>query len=147
MAFLWRYCCCSSNLDRVVVHYYCVQATATEQDVKSGRAWATQVHNESGTKRVIVTKPLPGDRWLQYLVNAGCRVEVSQHPDIILSNATIKQLIGSKCDGVIGQLTEVGQRPPCGAAAARMHACAYHNLYNGRAHAKCTHGCNKIQRA
>jgi len=35
------------------------------------------------------------------------RVEVSQHPDIILDNATIKQLIGNKCDGVIGQLTEV----------------------------------------
>lgn len=25
----------------------------------------------------------------------------------ILSNATIKELIGDKCDGVIGQLTEV----------------------------------------
>jgi hydroxypyruvate reductase 1 len=37
------------------------------------------------------------------------RVEVSQHPDIILSNATIKQLIGDKCDGVIGQLTEVSR--------------------------------------
>jgi hypothetical protein len=35
------------------------------------------------------------------------RVEVSQHPDIILDNATIKKLIGDKCDGVIGQLTEV----------------------------------------
>lgn len=38
------------------------------------------------------------------------RVEVSQHPDIILNNATIKQLIGDKCDGVIGQLTEVRKR-------------------------------------
>lgn len=57
---------------------------------------------------MVVTKTLPGERWLQFLINAGCRVEVSQHPDIILSNATIKQLIGTKCDGVIGQLTEVG---------------------------------------
>jgi hypothetical protein len=32
---------------------------------------------------------------------------VSQHPDIILDNATVKKLIGDKCDGVIGQLTEV----------------------------------------
>jgi hypothetical protein len=66
-----------------------------------------QVHNESGSKRVIVTKSLPGERWLQFLTNAGCRVEVSKHPDIILDNATIKKFIGSKCDGVIGQLTEV----------------------------------------
>jgi hypothetical protein len=36
--------------------------------------------------------------------------QVSQHPDIILDNATIKKLIGDKCDGVIGQLTEVGVR-------------------------------------
>lgn len=56
---------------------------------------------------MIVTKELPGQRWLDILVAAGCRVEVSKHPDIILNNATIKQLIGSKCDGVIGQLTEV----------------------------------------
>jgi hypothetical protein len=37
-----------------------------------------------------------------------CCHQVSQHPDIILDNATIKKLIGDKCDGVIGQLTEVG---------------------------------------
>ncbi len=68
-----------------------------------------QVHNESGSKRVVVTKELPGDRWLQILNNAGCRVEVCKHPDVILSNNTIQKLIGSKCDGVIGQLTEVGR--------------------------------------
>lgn len=66
-----------------------------------------QVHNEGGSKRVVVTKALPGDRWLQILTAADCRVEVSQHPDIIQDNTTIKKLIGSKCDGVIGQLTEV----------------------------------------
>jgi hydroxypyruvate reductase 1 len=64
------------------------------------------VHNEKGDKRVIVTKDLPGGRWLEILLAANCRVEVSTHPDVILSNATIKQLMGSKCDGVIGQLTE-----------------------------------------
>jgi hydroxypyruvate reductase 1 len=57
---------------------------------------------------VVVTKPLPGDRWLQILTAADCRVEVSQCPDVIQDNATVKKLIGSKCDGVIGQLTEVG---------------------------------------
>ncbi len=71
------------------------------------------MHNEGGSKRVIVTKELPGERWLQILVQAGIRVEVSKHPDIILSNATIKQFIGSKCDGVIGQLTEVCARARC----------------------------------
>ena len=70
--------------------------------------WDGQVHNEGGKFRVVVTKDLPGDRWLQILTQGGCRVEVSKHHDTILSNATIKKLIGSKCDGVIGQLTEVG---------------------------------------
>lgn len=66
-----------------------------------------QVHNEGGSKRVVVTKELPGERWLEILTAADCRVEVSQHPDIILDNATVKKLIGDECDGVIGQLTEV----------------------------------------
>ncbi len=65
------------------------------------------MHNEGGDKRVLVTKALPGQRWLDILTAAGCRVEVCTHPDIILSNDTIKRLIGDKCDGVIGQLTEV----------------------------------------
>ena len=56
---------------------------------------------------MVVTKPLPGERWLQILTSAGCRVEVSQHEDTILSNSLVKQLIGDRCDGVIGQLTEV----------------------------------------
>ncbi len=34
-------------------------------------------------------------------------MEVSADPDTILSNAKIRALIGDKCDGVIGQLTEV----------------------------------------
>ena len=54
-----------------------------------------------------MTKPLPGDRWLQILTAADCRVEVSQHEDTILSNKLVKDLIGKQCDGVIGQLTEV----------------------------------------
>ena len=46
----------------------------------------------------------------QVLTAAGCRVEVSADPDTILSNAKIRALIGDKCDGVIGQLTEVGEQ-------------------------------------
>ncbi len=65
------------------------------------------MHNEGGKYRVIVTKNLPGERWLQVLTSAGCRVEVCSSEDTILSNETIKQLLGDKTDGVIGQLTEV----------------------------------------
>ena len=66
-----------------------------------------QVHNEAGSKRVVVTKGLPGDRWLRLLTDAGARVEVCTSADTILSVSQIKSLIGDKCDGVIGQLTEV----------------------------------------
>jgi len=65
-----------------------------------------KVYNQDGSKRVIVTKDLPGDRWVNVLVNAGCRVEVCTDPETILSVPTIKKFIGSKCDGAIGQLTE-----------------------------------------
>jgi hypothetical protein len=33
----------------------------------------TQVHNEGGRKRVVVTKNLPGQRWLDILTAADCR--------------------------------------------------------------------------
>jgi len=67
---------------------------------------SVQVINPEGLKRILVTKNLPGDRWKQILTSAGCRVEICQSPDTILDNATIKSLIGTSCDGVIGQLTE-----------------------------------------
>lgn len=66
-----------------------------------------QVHNPGGIKRVLVTKNLPGDRWLQYLIHSGCRVEICAKSEDILSIETISKLIGSECHGVIGQLTEV----------------------------------------
>lgn len=66
-----------------------------------------QVLNAAGSKRVVVTKDLPGDRWHQVLTGADCRVEVCAKSEEILSVDTIKALIGKKCDGVIGQLTEV----------------------------------------
>lgn len=37
-----------------------------------------EVHNEKGDKRVVVTKELPGDRWLKILTQANCRVEVCE---------------------------------------------------------------------
>lgn len=54
-----------------------------------------------------MTKDLPGDRWHQVLTAAGCRVEICHKSEDILSVDVIKALIGKKCDGVIGQLTEV----------------------------------------
>ncbi len=63
------------------------------------------VHNEDGTQRVIVTKELPGTRWLDILTAADCRVEVCRSRDI-LTTEEIAERIGARCDGAIGQLTE-----------------------------------------
>ena len=67
------------------------------------KAW--KVHNPSGSKRVVVTKELPGKRWLDVLIEAGCKVEACSSNDI-LSAAEIKTAIGNHCDGAIGQITE-----------------------------------------
>jgi hydroxypyruvate reductase 1 len=66
-------------------------------------AWT--VYNPDADRRVVVTKELPGSRWLDILTDAGCRVEVCASDDV-LSVAEIKEQIGDSCDGVIGQLTE-----------------------------------------
>ncbi|MFH0993971.1 MAG: NAD(P)-dependent oxidoreductase [Pseudomonadota bacterium] len=65
--------------------------------------WKT--HNPDGGNRVVVTKNLPGDRWLRLLILADCRVEICTSTDV-LSVEQIKAAIGSRCDAVIGQLTE-----------------------------------------
>ena len=64
-----------------------------------------RVENPGGARRVVVTQDLPGRRWLDELAAADCRVEVcvEYRP---LDAATIRELIGARCDGVIGQLTE-----------------------------------------
>lgn len=67
---------------------------------------ATEVHNAGGRLRVVSTKPMPGTRWIKELVDAGCRVEVCTEQKTILSVADVAALIGTRCDGVIGQLTE-----------------------------------------
>jgi hydroxypyruvate reductase 1 len=64
-----------------------------------------RVHNERGTRRVMVTKELPGELWLQALTAADCRVEVCATTDA-LDQAAIVEAIGSRCDAAIGQLTE-----------------------------------------
>jgi len=64
-----------------------------------------QIHNPDGQFRVIVTKALPGNRWLNLLLQANCRVEVCRL-QTVLETETIQSAIGNRCDGVIGQLTE-----------------------------------------
>ena len=64
-----------------------------------------EVHNPSGGKRVVVTKELVGKRWLDILIEAGCRVEVCSTTEL-LSAAEIKTAIGDRCDGAIGQISE-----------------------------------------
>lgn len=69
----------------------------------SDKEWRT--HNPPGNKRVVVTKELPGRRWLEILARADCKVEICTSADI-LTTEEIKEAIGSRCDGAIGQLTE-----------------------------------------
>ncbi len=65
-----------------------------------------KVYNPNGDRRVIATKELPGERWLEILVRAGCRVDVCSSKDI-LSSGEIIAAIGDTCSGAIGQLTEL----------------------------------------
>ena len=69
----------------------------------STELWRT--HNPGGSKRVVVTKELPGNRWLQLLEAADCRLDICTS-DQICSVADIAGAIGDRCDGAIGQLTE-----------------------------------------
>jgi hydroxypyruvate reductase 1 len=61
--------------------------------------------NPSGSKRVVVTKELPGQQWIDTLTGADCRVEISTSRDV-LSLEEIVTAFGKHCDGAIGQLTE-----------------------------------------
>ena len=69
----------------------------------SSKKW--RVHNSSGIRRVIVTKELPGNRWLKFLTEADCKIEICTSPEV-LSGEEIKAAFGDSCDGAIGQLTE-----------------------------------------
>lgn len=64
-----------------------------------------RVVNPNGTKRVIVTKDLPGSRWTDILTGAGCRVEICTSV-AALTIEQIKAAIGEQCDGAVGQLAE-----------------------------------------
>lgn len=98
---------------------------------ETGHPW--QIHNPEGNFRVVVTKPLPGTRWLEILLEAGCRIEVCQSEDI-LHGDEISQALGSHCDGILGQLTEVwdgDQLAALKAAGGRIfsnYAVGYNNV-------------------
>lgn len=64
-----------------------------------------RVVNPAGAFRVVVTKELPGERWLRRLTAAGCRVEIVQGTHA-LGEAEILAAIGEHADAVVGQLTE-----------------------------------------
>ena len=64
-----------------------------------------KVHNPGGQFRVVVTKELPGTRWLQVLSAADAEVHVATSTDV-LALETIRAAIGGRCAGAIGQLTE-----------------------------------------
>lgn len=97
----------------------------------SSEAWRT--HNPNGTKRVVVTKELPGERWLNLLTAADCRVEIGTS-DEICTVAEIRAAIGDRCDGVIGQLTEkwanelFGALKAAGGTAYSNYAVGFNNV-------------------
>jgi hydroxypyruvate reductase 1 len=92
-----------------------------------------RVVNPSGNRRVIVTKELPGERWLEMLTSADCKVEICTSADV-LTVEEIKAAIGSQCDGAIGQLTEdwgdelFAALNAAGATAYSNYAVGYNNV-------------------
>lgn len=97
----------------------------------SAKPW--QVYNEHGSKRVIVTKLLPGPRWLEILSHADCRIEICTST-AILTVDEIRTAIGARCDGAIGQLTEnwrealFGTLQAAGGTAYSNYAVGYNNV-------------------
>ena len=69
-----------------------------------------KVFNPAGARRVVVTKELPGARWLELLTAADCRVEIAQGRDV-LGDAEVRRALGRQVDAVIGQLTERWSEP------------------------------------
>jgi glycerate dehydrogenase len=61
--------------------------------------------NPGGSRRVVVTKELPGERWVQLLTGVGCRIDVctSSEP---LPSEHIRSTFAGGCTAAIGQLTE-----------------------------------------
>ncbi|HOO90678.1 MAG TPA: NAD(P)-dependent oxidoreductase, partial [Syntrophales bacterium] len=97
-----------------------------------------KVYNPQGNRRVIVTKELPGERWIEILMQADCRVEVCTSTEI-LGIDEIRSAIGDRCSGAIGQLTEAwgdelfSVLKKAGGIAYSNYAVGYNNLDIGAA--------------
>ena len=97
----------------------------------SGREW--KIVNPGGARRVVVTKELPGDRWLRLLTAVACRVEIAQGHDI-LAESEIAAAFGGHVDAAIGQLTEswsaelLGALSAAGAAVYSQYAVGHDNV-------------------
>ena len=97
----------------------------------TAREWV--IVNPGGLRRVVVTKELPGARWLQLLTAACCRVEIAQG-DEVLSEAELQAAIGERCEAAIGQLTESWGAPlletlkAAGGALYSQYAVGYDNV-------------------
>lgn len=63
------------------------------------------IHNPGGSRRVVVTKELPGERWREILTANDCTFEVCESSYVLTPNE-IAERIGDSCDAAIGQLTE-----------------------------------------
>ena len=79
------------------------------------RDW--KIVNPGGSRRVVVTKELPGERWLWFLAAADCRVEIAQGDDI-LTAPEIVAAFADHVDAALGQLTEAWSADTLGALAA-----------------------------
>jgi glycerate dehydrogenase len=92
-----------------------------------------KIVNPSGRWRVVVTKDLPGSRWLDLLTAAGCRVEVASGRDV-LDQVQVGEAIGGHVDAVIGQLTERWSEPllrvlrEAGGAVYSQYAVGFDNV-------------------
>ena len=64
-----------------------------------------KVINPGGKNRVIVTKELPGERWLEALALADARVEISTETRALTAGGIIEAM-GDDCQAVLGQITE-----------------------------------------
>jgi len=81
----------------------------------TAREWV--IVNPGGSHRVVVTGELPGERWLQLLTAADCRVEIAQGHEVLVA-AELRAAFANPCDAVIGQITESWSEEMLGALAA-----------------------------
>ena len=93
--------------------------------------WRT--HHSKGARRIIVTKDLPGQRWLKILAEADCRIDICTSEEA-LHKQEILASIGNQCDGAIGQLTELWGEPlfkalkKAGGTAYSNYAVGFNNV-------------------